>query len=42
MSESNVLCEQIIAGGWNSSRLVNSGQKISLTDVGGSSNASVM
>ena len=28
MSESKVLCEQIIAGGWNYSRIVKRGQKI--------------
>ena len=42
MSESKVLCEQIIAGGWNYSRIVKRGQKIRLTDLEGGANASLM
>ena len=35
MSESKVLCEHVIAGGWNYSRIVRRGQKIRLTDLEG-------
>ncbi len=42
MSESKVLCEQVIAGGWNYSRIVKRGQKIRLTDIEGGANASLM
>ena len=42
MSESKVLCEQVIAGGWNYSRIVKCGQKIRLTDIEGGANASLM
>ena len=42
MSESKVLCEHVIAGGWNYSRIVRRGQKIRLTDLEGGANASLM
>lgn len=42
MSESKVLCKQVIAGGWNYSRIVKRGQKIRLTDLEGGANASLM
>ena len=42
MTESKVLCEQTIAGGWNYSRIVKRGQKIRLTDIEGGANASLM
>ena len=42
MSESKELCEKVIAGGWNYSRIVKKGQKIRLTDIEGGANASIM
>lgn len=38
----DILCEQIIEGGWNYSRIVRRGQSLRLIDVEGGANASAM
>lgn len=42
MKNEKILCEQMIAGGWNYSRIVKRGQALRLTDVDGGGNASAM